>query len=56
MSAKAIREASGKDILNRHLDLNADTAKCRFAAYNENTNWSNLISENPWLENTVSGW
>lgn len=55
MSAKAIREASGKDLLNRLLDGNSGAAKCRFASVNENTQWSQLLVENPWLETTVSG-
>lgn len=54
MSAKAIREASGKDLLNRLLDGSSGAAKCRFASVNENTQWSQLLVENPWLETTVS--
>lgn len=54
MSAKAIREASGKDLLNRLLDGTSGAAKCRFASVNENTQWSQLLVDNPWLETTVS--
>lgn len=54
MSAKAIREASGKDLINRHLNQNGGAAKCRFASVDENTNWTDLIAANPWLETTVS--
>lgn len=54
MSAKAIREASGKDLLNRLLDSTSGAAKCRFASVNENTQWNQLLVDNPWLETTVS--
>ena len=53
MSAKAIREATGKDIINRHLVDDA-AAKCRFAVVNEETNWQQLANDNPWLESSVS--
>lgn len=54
MSAKAIREATGKDILNRLLASDAGAARCRFAAVNSETNWDELRASNPWLETTVS--
>lgn len=54
MSAKAIREATGKDILNRHLGNVAGAAPCKFAAVTSETNWSELVQQNPWLETTVS--
>lgn len=54
MSAKAIREATGKDILNRLLDKNSGAATSRFASVTSETNWSTLLAENPWLETTVS--
>ncbi|KAI1285088.1 ATP-citrate synthase [Halotydeus destructor] len=47
MSAKAIREATGKDLLNRH--LNQTCARCKFATINEETNFANVVSANPWL-------
>lgn len=51
MSAKAIYEATGKDLLNRHL---SDTcAKCRFASVNEATNFDALVAANPWLHEQV---
>lgn len=53
MSAKAIREASGKDILNRLLDCDSGAAKCQFAAVNSETNWEHLRTSHPWLETTV---
>ncbi|XP_037956464.1 ATP-citrate synthase isoform X2 [Teleopsis dalmanni] len=53
MSAKAICEATGKDILNRHLNNNgAGVEVCRFATVNTSTDWSKLVSNNPWLLNT----
>ncbi|XP_055541492.1 ATP-citrate synthase isoform X2 [Wyeomyia smithii] len=53
MSAKAIREATGKDIINRHLTGgDHGAAKCRFAAVDETTQWAQLVADNPWLEST----
>lgn len=47
MSAKAISEAKGKDLLNKHL---GDVAmKNRFASVDENVNWNQLLQDNPWL-------
>jgi len=55
MSAKAITEASGKDILNRHLNTHgAGAATCRFATVNSTTDWSKLAVDHPWLLTTVS--
>jgi ATP citrate (pro-S)-lyase len=54
MSAKAIREASGKDLFNRNLDASAGAAKCRFVSVDQTTDWSQLVQDNPWLETTVS--
>lgn len=52
MSAKAIREATGKDILNRHLLIHADSSPCKFATVTQETNWTELVQKNPWLETT----
>uniref|UniRef100_U5EZ83 ATP-citrate synthase n=1 Tax=Corethrella appendiculata TaxID=1370023 RepID=U5EZ83_9DIPT len=52
MSAKAIREATGKDIINRHIESDSGAAKCRFASVDENTNWNTLADEHPWLATT----
>ncbi|XP_011301550.1 ATP-citrate synthase [Fopius arisanus] len=49
MSAKAIREATGKDLINRKLGNGTKAAKCRFVQIDENTNWNTAIAENPWL-------
>lgn len=50
MSAKAIREATGKHLINRHLPDGTAAAQCRFAAVDATTKWSELIAANPWLE------
>ncbi|XP_015040766.1 ATP-citrate synthase isoform X1 [Drosophila persimilis] len=53
MSAKAITEATGKDILNRHLNVHgAGAATCRFATVNADTDWSKLSVDQPWLLTT----
>lgn len=54
MSAKAISEATGKDIINRNLSTNTAAAKCRYASVNENTKFADLVAENPWLKTEVS--
>lgn len=48
MSAKAIREATGKDIINRHLP-SCGVSRCRFASVTSETDWSRLVQDNPWL-------
>jgi ATP citrate (pro-S)-lyase len=53
MSAKAIREASGKDLINRNLPNGTAATKCQFASVTENTDWAELISNNPWLQTQV---
>lgn len=52
MSAKAIREATGKDLLNRFLKGTA--APCRYAVVNEDTNFDSVVADNPWLKQEVS--
>ncbi|XP_033253301.1 ATP-citrate synthase-like isoform X3 [Drosophila miranda] len=53
MSAKAITEATGKDILNRHLNAHgAGAATCPFATVNADTDWSKLSVDQPWLLTT----
>lgn len=56
MSAKAIREATGKELINKYLENGSDigVAKSRFASVNESTDWSQLLADNAWLETTVS--
>lgn len=53
MSAKAISEATGKDIINRNLAPLTSAVKCRFASVNENTKWEDLVLDNPWLKSEV---
>lgn len=50
MSAKAIREATGKDLINRHLTSGTSTVKCKFASVNPDTNLADLVDANPWLK------
>lgn len=50
MAAKAIREATGKDLINRKLSVGTKAAKCRFVLITENTNWINIINDHPWLK------
>lgn len=52
MSAKAIREATGKDLLNKHLH-GTKAAKCQFAVVDETTDFEKLIADNPWLTQKV---
>lgn len=56
MSAKAIREATGKELINKYLEGGNEVgvAKSRFASVTESTDWSQLLADNPWLESTVS--
>lgn len=48
MSAKAIREVTGKALLNKNLTSGV-CAECRFAAVDPNTKWTELVQQNPWL-------
>lgn len=50
MSAKAIREATGKDLINRLLNKDTNAAKCRFASVNPDTKFDDLLDANPWLK------
>ena len=51
MSAKAINEASGKELLNKFLEGTA--IKNRFASVKEDVNWTQLVQDNPWLKTEV---
>lgn len=48
MSAKAVYEATGKDLLNRFLCCST-VPKNQFAVIHENTDWQKVIDEHPWL-------
>lgn len=50
MSAKAIYEATGKDIINRNLSSNTAAVQCRFASVGPDTKYSELVANNPWLK------
>ncbi|XP_017884701.1 ATP-citrate synthase [Ceratina calcarata] len=50
MSAKAIREATGKDLINRKLPSGTAAVKCRFATITENTNWTDVANDHPWVK------
>jgi ATP citrate (pro-S)-lyase len=54
MSAKAIREASGKYLINRNLPGETAAVKCQFASVTEGTDWTELLSNNPWLKTQVT--
>lgn len=51
MSAKAIREATGKELLNKFLQ--GPVSSCRFAVVNEGTNFEDLANKNPWIKQEV---
>lgn len=51
MSAKAIREVTGKRLLNGSLTT---CARSKFAAVDESTNFDHLVRDNPWLLQEVT--
>lgn len=53
MSAKAIAEACGKDLLNRYVQGTAQI-QARFASVTETTNLKDLANQHPWLKTEVS--
>ena len=53
MSAKAIYEGKGKELLNQFLGGEAVKNKC--AIVEENVNWNQLVQDNPWLNTQVQG-
>ncbi|KAK2727041.1 hypothetical protein QYM36_007782 [Artemia franciscana] len=58
MSARAIREATGKDLLNRFLP-DGSFAKCKFATVADETSWNELVETESWLStgsrNVITG-
>ncbi|XP_076349171.1 ATP-citrate synthase-like [Tachypleus tridentatus] len=50
MSAKAIYEATGKELLNRFLNSGGNAVKCQYASVKENTRWEDLVANNSWLK------
>ncbi|CAG9106626.1 unnamed protein product [Plutella xylostella] len=55
MSSKAIYEATGKDLINRHIQSGTAMVPCRFATFEQGTVWEDELGKNPWLakENLV---
>lgn len=51
MSAKAIREATGKELINRLLEADTAAVRCKFASVATDTKFSELIETCPWLQN-----
>lgn len=49
MAAKAITEATGKDLINRKLAHGTKAAKCQFVTITETTKWDDIEVDNPWL-------
>ncbi|WAR09851.1 ACLY-like protein [Mya arenaria] len=49
MSAKAIYEAKGKELLNKYLESGSGV-KNRYAVVTEDVNWDQLVQDNPWLQ------
>jgi len=50
MSAKAIYETDGKSLLAKWLQ-NSNYTKNKFAIVVHDTNWDELVKENPWIQN-----
>lgn len=48
MSAKAISEATGKRLLNEHLEAGV-AAPCEFATVDPDTRWDSMRNSHPWL-------
>nr|XP_032525871.1 ATP-citrate synthase-like [Danaus plexippus plexippus] len=49
MSSKAIYEAAGKDLINRHIEAGTALVPCRFAVFEQGTVWEDELGKNPWL-------
>ncbi|XP_041988811.1 ATP-citrate synthase [Aricia agestis] len=49
MSSKAIHEATGKDLINRHIAPGTALVPCRFAVFEQGTVWEDELGKNPWL-------
>ena len=52
MSAKAISEATGKRLLNQHLDCSV-AAPCKFATVTDLSKWNEIQSNNSWIQSQV---
>ncbi|XP_013193819.2 ATP-citrate synthase [Amyelois transitella] len=49
MSSKAIYEATGKDLINRHIPPGTALVPCRFVTFEQSTVWEDEVGKNPWL-------
>ncbi|XP_038220971.1 probable ATP-citrate synthase subunit 1 [Zerene cesonia] len=49
MSSKAIYEAAGKDLINRHIAPGTALVPCRYAVFEQGTIWEDELGKNPWL-------
>ena len=49
MSAKAMREASGKAMLGRALAKSGTSMSARFAVFTTDSNWAEIVVAHPWL-------
>ena len=50
MSAQAVLEGTGKDLINRKLPPGTSAVKCRFVMITEQTSWTEVVDKNPWLQ------
>jgi len=51
MSTKAIYETTGKRLLTKYLGSTA--IECRCVSIDSDTNWTEIINTNPWLQTEV---
>ena len=54
MSARAIWEATGKDLINRNLKRCDSVVQCRCAVFDDKTSWDELVQKQPWLQTEVN--
>ena len=52
MSAKAVYETDGKSLLAKWLQ-NSNYVKNKFAVGEQDTNWDEMVKENPWIATEV---
>ena len=52
MSAKAVYETDGKSLLAKWLQ-NSNYIKNKFAVVVHDTNWDDMVKENPWIATEV---
>ncbi|CAH2062283.1 unnamed protein product, partial [Iphiclides podalirius] len=49
MASKAIYEATGKELITRHIAAGTALVPCRYAVFEQSTVWEDEIGRNPWL-------